>query len=199
MNRIHHSSLYGVVNASTEIFLRQTDFQACNTAALQRSGKVRIIPISRCCIHVVMSANQTVQHCHILDGFADWPNLVERRCECNQTISGNAAIGRLQTNCSAERGRLPNRPARIRTQCDDGFACCNRSCRTAGRTARYTVQIVRIVGLFDVRGFCRRTHCKFIHVEFAGDNHLGCPNRLHHGCIKRRNIVCQHLGCTRCP
>ena len=144
----------------------------------------------------IVAGNGIEQHGSILDGAAEWADLVERGGKCNEAVTGNRTVGRLEADNAAERSRLTDRTAGIRAQCQRSFACRNNSSGTAGRAARYAVEIVRVVSRVCSGVLAGGAHCELVHVGLAGDNGIGSGQLLDNRRIVRRLEIVQHLGGT---
>ena len=172
---------------SPKVLLRQTDLetldvcvQVCAQRTLKR-GLDRGGIVQR-----IVTGNRIEQHGCVLDGAAERADLVERRCECDQTVTGNRTVGRLEADNAAEGRRLTDRAAGIRAERQRSLACCNNSSGAAGGTARYAVETMRVVGRVHSRILAGGAHCELVHVGLAGDDRIGSNQLLHNGCIVRR-------------
>ena len=144
----------------------------------------------------IESCNRIQNPCTILCILGNRSDLIQGRCKCDQTITGNSAVCRFQTSHTAKCSRLTNRTAGIRAKGSRSQRCRYARRRTAGRTARYTLCVKRIACLCKCRGLCRTAHCKFIHACLAEHNHILCHQLFHNRCIIRRDKVFQHLRGT---
>ena len=112
LDRSMHSSLDFCIDTLTEIFFRNTDTQTLYVA-VQIVIQISVCPICRSGVHVVMSLNQALQQGNIFDRLSERTDLIQRGSKCHQTITRNAAVGRLQSYNTAEGSRLTNRSAGI--------------------------------------------------------------------------------------
>ena len=80
----------------------------------------------------------------ILDRSRERPDLIERRGERDEPEARDAAVGRLHPDDAAERGRLANRSAGVRSERDRRHARRHRDRRSAARSARRPVERPRV-------------------------------------------------------
>ena len=189
---LHHCISNFIVNTFCIEFLRDCDFQSLDVFS-QFCGIVFRIAFGRCTIVRVKSCNGIQNPCTVLCVFGNRSDLIQRGSKCHQTITGNSAVGRLQSGNAAERCRLTNGAAGVRTQCSRSqrsrYACCG----TAGRTTRHTFSVKRIAGFCKSRSLCGTTHCKFVHACFSQHDNVLCSQFFHYSCIIRRNEIFQHF------
>ena len=142
----------------------------------------------------VVAGNGVEQHRSVLDGTAERTDLVEGGSERDQAVTGNRTVGRLQADNAAEGRRLTDGAAGIRAEGERRFACRNDSGGTAGRAARYAVEVVRVVRRVCCRILAGGAHRELVHVCLAGDDSVSSGQLLDDGRVVRRLEVIKHLG-----
>ena len=95
------------INAFPIEFLRNGDFQALDFLA-KLGSIVFHIPFRSRSIMRIISCNRIQNPSTVFCILGNRPDLIQRRSKCHQTITGNTAIGRLQTGYAAKRCRLTN-------------------------------------------------------------------------------------------
>ena len=119
--------------------------------------------------------------------------LVERGSERDESIAGDAPVGRLEPDDSAERRGLADRTAGVGSQGGMGHACGNGHAGTAARSPGNPAFIDRIQDR-TVRGILGgRSHGKLIHVRLPDDHGILRLQAGDGGCIIERDKVLKDL------
>ena len=109
----------------------------------------------------------------VLDGARERPDLVERRAEGEQAVARDAAVGRLEADDAAQRGRLADRAAGVGAERDRRQAGRHRDRRAAARAAGDAVERPRVAGDAERRVLGRRAHRELVAVGLAEDDRAG--------------------------
>ena len=150
-------------------------------------------------VHGVETGHHIQQDRRIFHILRHGTDLIQRGCKRHQTITGNTPVSRLYPGNAAERCRLTDGPAGIRTQRrrDKPRGHCRR--RTAGGTTGNPVEIQRIAGTHEGTVFTAGPHGKFIHIQPPEGNETGrfqpCDRRTVKGGLHRL----QQFGGTAAP
>ena len=102
-------------------------------------------------------------------------DLIQRRSKGHQPVARNAPVAWLQANASAERSRLADRAAGIRTQGGGNFAGGDRGRRAAAGSAGDARGVPRIASGLESGVFGRRTHGELVHIQSAKWYRAGGP------------------------
>ena len=147
-------------------------------------------------MHRICTAQHIRQQCGILDTARHRTDLVERGRKRNQTIARYRAVGRLETDYAAERRRLTNRAAGVRTDCERNLSRRNDRRGAAGRAAGHVCRIVRIAGLLQRRVLTGGAHCKLVQIGFTGNDQTRLVQLVHHSRIVKRHEILKHFRRT---
>ena len=107
---------YGLFNTGfytlDEILLRHADPKSLDVAG-ESLRIVGHLAGDGCRVPRVVSRNGVEDERGVTHVLGNWADLVQRTGEGHETIPAHEAVGRFQTDDAAQRGRLPNAPARI--------------------------------------------------------------------------------------
>ena len=112
-------------------------------------------------------------------------------------MPADAPVSRLHSDDSAERCRLPDRPAGLGPEGERHDAGGNCRCRSAGRTAGYPADVVRIPRRTVCAVFGRRAHRKLVHVGLSDDDGALLPQSYDRRRFVRTDIACEDFRGTR--
>ena len=118
-------------------------------------------------------------------------DMVQRTGECRQSVARDAAIGRRDAGDSAERRRLPDRSAGIRTQRQHRGSLRHHRGGSAARSSRHPIERRRIPHRTERRVLVRGTHGELIAIGLAEDHAASLSSPDHRRRIVRRNVVGQ--------
>jgi len=114
VNRLADGSLNLCVHAGDEIFLRQSDLQSLD---ILRQGFRIVGNGAFACrrIHRVVSRDDVQEICGIRDVSRQGTDLIEGGGVCDESVAGDAPVGRFESDDTAERGgrRSPKNPQQI--------------------------------------------------------------------------------------
>ena len=126
----------------------------------------------------------------VADVLGDRADLVERRGERDQTVAGDAAVGRLEPDHAAERGRLADGAAGVRAEREMGHVGGDGGGRAAAGTARDPGRVPRISRGAEGRILRRGTHGEFVEVRFPDQDRAVAPETFDHvGVVGRREVL----------
>ena len=126
-----------------------------------------------------------------------WPDLIERRSKRDQAVSRHTPIGRLQAGNAAERRRLPDGSAGIRSKRDRRHACRHCDGRSATRPAGDVIGIPGIARRPERRVLGRRAHGEFIAIRLAHHDGARRLESRHHRCVVGWNEPLKHSRRSR--
>ena len=110
---------------------------------------------------------------HVADGTSKRPDVVERGCKRHQTVPRNSPVCPHHPDNIAERRRLSDGTASIRTQRDRGELRGDGCCGTAAGASGHASQIVWVVGRIETGVFRGRSHGEFVAIRLAQNNRAG--------------------------
>ena len=90
-----------------------------------------------------MSGHRTQRQGDVFGTASEDSGLVEARCECHHSESGDAAVGRLEPGQPGQGGRLANRAAGFGAGGDRGKSCRDGCGGASGRPPRHALRIPR--------------------------------------------------------
>ena len=96
--------------------------------------------------------------------------MIERRTERDQAVPRDAAVGRLQADHAAHRGRLANRSAGVGPERQRRDARRDGGRRSAARAAGNAIERPRVVHGTERRVLVRRAHRELVAVGLADDD-----------------------------
>ena len=105
----------------------------------------------------------------IVDGPRQRPDLIERGTERNQAVPRDAAVGWLESDHAAHRGRLPNRSAGVGPERQRRDARRDGGGRSAARAAGDAIERPRVVHGTERRVLVRRAHRELVAVGLADE------------------------------
>ena len=182
-----------LVHAFTVVFGGHADGEALDPFT-QVGGEIGVFPVGAGGVHLIVAAEDVVQHGHILHGASHGANLVQGGGKGNQAVAGNRTISGFEAHNAAVSGRLPDGAAGVGTQSQCRHAGGHRRGGTARGAAGNIVQVVGVVGLEEPGVLTGGTHGKFIHIQLAGHHGVGGQQFFHHSGVIGRHKVVQHLG-----
>ena len=129
----------------------------------------------------------------VVGGARHRPNLIERGRKRDQPVARDAAVGRLQADDAAERGRLPDRAAGIGAERNGREAGGDGDSRAAAGSAGDVIRVPRIARGSERRVFGRRSHRKLVAVGLAHHDGARRLEPSDDGGVVRRNERAEHL------
>src|ERR1044071_7076740 len=109
-----------------------------------------------------MAADDAQHRGRVADVLGEGPDLVERRRERNQSITGDTSVRGLEPHTAAEGGGLANGSAGVGAEGGNAFVGGNGSRRSTGGTARDARGVPRILGGEIRRILGGTAHRKFV-------------------------------------
>ena len=138
-------------------------------------------------VHRVVTAHDLQQEGGVLDRVGERTDLVEARCERNQPVAGDDAVGGLHADDAAQRRRLADRSAGVRAERARGEAGGHRGRAATGRTARHPGQVVGVAGRTEGRVLGGGAHGELVEVGLADDDGTGRGQPLDDRGVVRRS------------
>ena len=164
----------------------QADAQASAFAALgRRHGHAR--GIAR-----VVAFHEAQQQAQIGGAARHRAALVEAGRERHHAVAGDAPVGRLEAADAAERGRLADRAAGVRSGRRRHEAGGDGRRGAARGSARHAAWSPGIGDGAEPARFIGGTHCKLVHVGLAQHHRASGLEALHHGCVVGRDELAKH-------
>ena len=172
--------------------LRHADAEA-DDLARQRRHEVGNVFRAGCGIGGVRTGNDTRQDRGVPHGVRQRADLIERRGEGEQAVARHAAVGRLEPHEAAERGRLADRPSRVRPERGGHEASRDRDGRPAARSAGSASAVPRVARRAQRRVLGGRSHRELVAVRLAHDHRAGTQQPLHDRGVVGRRVAGEHL------
>ena len=168
-----------------------------NEGSFQSRAEVARLCAQRGGIALVVPGDRLQHQRDVLDRPAKRPDLIQGGGVGDQPETGDTAVGGLQANDAAQRGRLTDRTTGVGTQSGEGLARRERRRAATGGSAGHTVQIPRIAGGMK-RGILRGgAHRELVAVVPAIEDRPGLAEATSHGGIVGRGEVGQHPAAGR--
>ena len=123
--------------------------------------------------------------------------MIQRRGKRDDTVTGNATVGRLHPDDSAQRSRLPNGSAGVGSESAGAQRRRHRRRRATRRAAGHALEIPRIVHGLVRAVFIRRAHGELVHVELAQADGTGRSQTPGRRRFVRRNEALENLRTRR--
>ena len=98
------------------------------------------------------------------------PDLLQRGSEGDDAVAADAAVGGLEPDDAGERGRLPDRAARVRAEGDRHASRRHGGRRPAGGTAGHAREIPRVARRAVARVLRRGSHRELVEVRLADED-----------------------------
>ena len=124
-------------------------------------------------VHRVVTRDRLEQQRRVGDGVGERPDLVEARREGDQAEPADRAVGRLDADDAAQRGRLADRAAGVRAERERREVGGDRRRRTAARPAGHPRGVVRVARRAERRVLGARPHRELVEVGLADDDRAG--------------------------
>ena len=132
----------------------------------------------------------------ILDRAAKGANLVERRAKGNHAVTAHGAIRGLKAHHAAQRRRLANGAAGVRTQRERNLARGDGGSGAARRAAGHALGIPGVVGAVERRALGGAAKGKLVHVGLAHGQAAGIEHALDAGGGVDALVVLEHVRST---
>ena len=133
----------------------------------------------------------------IAHGARHRPHLVERRGVGDDAVAADAAVGRLDADDAAVRGRLADRAAGIGAERAETLARGDRGGRAARRAARHALAVPGIARAAVGGVLVRRAHGELVAVELADAHRAGVEQAARDGGVVGRDEVLEDLATRR--
>src|SRR5699024_5958785 len=127
------------------------------------------------------------------DGASERTDLVETAREREESVTGNAPVGRLEPDDPAESGRLADGPAGVGSEGERRLACRDDRGRAAARSAGHGIEIPWIVGRAVGRILGRGAHRELIGVGLAEEDRPGLTQLPDNRRVVGADVVLYHL------
>ena len=118
----------------------------------------------------VVAGDRVQQERGVPDAARERADLVEGGGIRDQAVARHAAVGGLDADHAAVRGRLPDRTAGVRAQRSQAQARGHGGGRAAARAARDPGEVPRVAGDLEPGILRGRPHRELVHVELADDH-----------------------------
>ncbi len=109
-------------------------------------------------------------------------------------VARDDAVGRLEADDAAERGRLADRAAGVGAERERREPRRDRRGRATARAARHARRVPRVARRTVGRVLGRRAHRELVHVELAERHEAGGLAATHDGRRVRRPVALEHAG-----
>ena len=164
-------------------------------AVVEVFGKVDGAVLAGAVVRIVARAGERVHgQRDVLDRTAEGANLVERRTKGHHAVAAHGAIRGLKAHHAAERRRLADGAAGVRTQRERDLARGDGGSGAARRAAGHALGIPGVVGAVEGRALGRATEGELVHVGLAHGQATGVEHALDAGGGVDALVVLEHAG-----
>ena len=158
----------------------QPDPQAVHT--LPQTGHDRIAgTVDRGGVEWVVPRDRLEASCRVGNVGRHRADLVERRGERDQPVARHRAVGGLEADHTAQRGRLADRASRVGPERQRREPCGHCRGRSPAGATGHPAGVVWVAGGSEGGVLGGRAHGELVEVRLADDDRAGGAKPLHHG------------------
>ena len=179
------------VQSGGEVLPDQADLQTFDPS-LQPCRVVGHRLLDRGGVARVVAGDRPQQQGGIADVPGDAADLIERGGVGDQSVAGDAAVGRLDPDDPAVRSRLPNGASRIRSEGGDRFPRRHRRGRTPAAAPGDAAVVDGIAHRSEDGVLARRAHGELVHVGLAEEDGVGGAEPGHRPGVVGGDVVPQY-------